>query len=241
MHKFDIAACVLLGLGLVRGLWVGARRQLVSAASWVAGLAAAWFGAAPLAHELEGPLGLSFAVAWSLSAVVLANVVGLVVRLVLNAATSDEGALPRLRIGDRLGGGLLGAAKSAVFLWLAFSSVALFDAGLQSLKASPAGSRVYAFARERNAWRLAFGPRIEQVGGALKKLAAGVAAPAGTLVDEVKADKRVEALLRPGSLREALEAGDVATLLRSDAAPSLLSDGEFLEKVEAALEAPPRN
>jgi hypothetical protein len=43
-----------------------------------------------------------------------------------------------------------------------------------------------------------------------------------------------------GGLRDALSAGDLSRLLHSDEAMSLLSDGEFLEKVEAIL-APPED
>jgi uncharacterized membrane protein required for colicin V production len=236
MNTLDLVVFFLLAVGLVRGAWLGARQQLVSTAAWVAGLGAAWFAAGPLAHSVEDAIAVPYGVAWAVSALVVASVAGFLTKLAIELAFGAPSE--KARPVDRLLGAVWGGARWGLVLWLCLSSVALFDAGLRKLKVPVDGSRTYTLGRDRNAWRMAFGRRLETLEQAARKFAPDAEEKqGGAVVDEVLADPRFTALGR-GGFAEALSKGDLRALLHSDDALSLLSDTDFLEKLEA-IAAPP--
>jgi uncharacterized membrane protein required for colicin V production len=236
MNMLDLVVFFLLAVGLVRGAWVGARSQLISAAAWMAGIVAAWFAAGPLALSVEGALAVPYGVAWAVSGLVVANVTGFLTKLGLEFLLGDSGG--KTTPLDRALGAVWGGAKWSLLLWLLLSSLALFDAALRGLKVPVDGSRTYAAARDRNVWRMAFGRRIEKLEQAVRKLSPEAEeTPVGAVVEEVRTDPRFAALSR-GGIMEALSKGDLRALLHSDDALSLLSDSDFLEKVDAILIPP---
>ncbi len=233
MNMLDLVVLFLLAVGLFRGAWVGGRTQLVSAASWGVGLVSAWFGAGPLAQSVEGALAVPYAASWVVSAIIVAGVAGFVTRFVAEFALGEAKA--KVSAVDRALGALWGGAKWGLVLWLGLSTVTLFDGPLRRFKVPVEDSTAYRLGHDRNVWRMAFGRRIERLEQALRKLGPGAAEVSGdAVVDEVRTDPRFVALGR-GGLREALAGGDLSKLLHSDEAMSLLSDGDFLEKVEAIV------
>lgn len=126
----DAAAVAILGLALLRGLWIGLVREAFSLAALAAACLAVRFGTADAAEALAalspwalGPLAAKVLAGAALAGAALAAVtlVGRAVRRGLHAA-----GLSGL---DRLGGGVLGAAEGALLLAvLLLGAVALLGA-----------------------------------------------------------------------------------------------------------------
>jgi uncharacterized membrane protein required for colicin V production len=241
----DLGLAALVALGALWGLAVGAVKQLVQFLAWVAAMVAPWFCAAPLAHLLEGPLGVPFPVAYAFSAVSSSVVAWVVVRLLLWLPTRDRrkkeaDAGSTLGALNRTFGALFGAAKMAFVLWLVLSAVALISSPFEvrGVKLRYADAELYRFVQTHNALEYAFHDRVESLQQAVRRARAPKSGKNGPAVaDELLKDPRVQAIAKDDALRQALERGDVTALVRSPPMMSLLADRALLEKVVATVGA----
>ena len=116
----DVAACLVLGIALLRGLAIGMVREAFSVAALAAACIAVRFGSGPAsAWLLEnalpglGPLGarLLAGAAIGLGAAIGVGICGRIVRRGIEAAG--------LGLADRLAGGAIGAAEGALLVAIA--------------------------------------------------------------------------------------------------------------------------
>jgi membrane protein required for colicin V production len=158
----DVAALVVLGAALLRGLSIGMVREAFSVAALAAACVAVRFGTAPVAAWLLangdpdlGPLGARVVAGFAvgLAALLAVGVVGHVVQRSVRFVG--------LGFADRLAGGAIGAAEGALVV-----GVALFAAVLLVGREHPllADSRTLAaFERAERAARGAPGARATDV------------------------------------------------------------------------------
>lgn len=156
MSTLDTVLLVALVLGLVRGLWTGALRQVAS----LAGLVLAFLVAVPLmrpAGELVGAvLGASERVAPIIGFVIVFGLIQLLLFVALRFLEKIVGML-RLGVLNRLAGGALGALKVALLfsaLFLVLGAVGLPGRGAReaSVLYGPVAASLPA------TWRVVAGP-----------------------------------------------------------------------------------
>lgn len=120
MSPLDVAACLLLGVAVLRGLAIGMVREAFSVAALAAACIAVRFGSGPasewlLANALPGlgPLGARIlaGAAIGLAAALSVGICGRIVRRGVEAAG--------LGMADRLAGGAIGAAEGALVIAIA--------------------------------------------------------------------------------------------------------------------------
>ncbi len=115
----DAGALIVLGLALVRGLWIGMIREAFSLAALAAACLAIRFGTAPFADWLlaNAPIALA-----PLAATLFAGVAIGILTLVgvgrIGAALRRGIHAAGLGFADRLAGGVLGAAEGALVIAL---------------------------------------------------------------------------------------------------------------------------
>lgn len=239
MTGFDVGLSLFVVLGALVGLVAGASKQLVQLAAWAAGYAASYYLAAPVARAIRGPLEVAYPVALAFAAVALSVLAWLSVRILLwklfkPRKDRDEGSA--LAIGDRVGGAVIGAAKSALLVWAVLSAAV---AVAEPLEAAGVGMRwshgkLADVAREHNLWAMLFHDRIEQARLALQRARTRAGQSKAAAADWVD-DARVKALLADRKLAEALESGQIEALTRSSPFLELVSDGDAVKRMHAAL------
>lgn len=230
--SLDLAVLGILVLFAVLGASWGALRQLVFLGAAVAGVLAARALAPPIAagfaRSVPAPLARGAAVLLAFFGVLaLASFAG-------NLALRWAGAGRFWAPADRAAGALLGAVKAALALWVVLSALAFTGpVGPGWLRLDPRGSDFAALARQHNlfdAWR-------SPTADLLRRLLLAARDPRGSarLLSDVELrglleDPRVQALLD-----EARSSGQRDPPLdRSPRALELLSDPEFLERLERA-------
>jgi membrane protein required for colicin V production len=114
----DLAAVGVLGLALLRGLWIGVVREAFSLAALAAAIFAFRALRAPVAEEIAmrtqwDPLIAAAAGGGAvvIAALVFVTIVGAIVRRLVSSAG--------LSMIDRIGGGVVGAAEGALLVGLA--------------------------------------------------------------------------------------------------------------------------
>lgn len=244
MTGFDLGLAVLVVVGAAWGMWVGAARQVVQILAWVAALTAPWFLAAPVTRALEKPLGVPFPLALAFCAASVALFAYIAVRLLLwlplrarRKKDRDEASI--LGLGNRVAGGLMGAAKAGAVLWACLSLMAVVAAPLQArgYRLGFTDSEMYREAADHNLWGLVFRERLARLQEAVKRAKAKGPKAGSAALEELAKDPRVRELMKDPALKAALAKGDVATLLRSSQVMSLVSDEAALERMAAALAA----
>ena len=121
LSTLDLAALGLLGVAMVRGLWIGVIREAFSLAAIAAACLAVRLGGAPAAGWLlsHGPADLSLLAARVAAALGVAAAAFLAVHATGRVLRRSAHAVG-LGFADRIGGGLLGAAEGALLLALCF-------------------------------------------------------------------------------------------------------------------------
>lgn len=242
MTTFDAVLVVVLALSAAWGAYLGAYRQVVRLVALVAAIAAPVYLAAPVAHELKGPLDLPYAlvlVGAGLSLALLANVLVRLAAWSLARATrrstkeEETGGALELEAWNRGAGALLSAARTALVMWLVLSAALLvltpfFDRGFAP---TLRGSAAFALVREHNAVGWLLSDRLAMLRRALE--------PANRpRMLRVFDDERLKEIAQDESLRRALLEGDVLVLARSAPLLSLVSDKDAMEQLRRALARP---
>jgi membrane protein required for colicin V production len=113
----DVAALAILGLAVLRGLWIGLIREVFSLAGLAAACVAVRFGTAPAADWLllELPAEIS-PLAARIAAGVLIAVAVILCTAVVGRLVRRGARWAGLGFADRLGGGALGAAEGALVI-----------------------------------------------------------------------------------------------------------------------------
>lgn len=222
---------IVLGLVLFFTLWgamTGLARQL---ARYVA-LVVAFLGAGPLGRELapristalSSPKSVGVAVGSVVAFVFIFFVTQLVVTALIRRLLSDEAPTSIAR--DRSLGALAGGLRGAVLCYLLLCAAVYIEhavvIGGKTLSFGPKGSYAFALAERYNVLELRQFQGAESLVAVAKK--ASGAAPSGQGWSALLNDPRFKRLLEHKPTREAIQHGEVRTLLKNDAAVELLND-----------------
>lgn len=242
MTTFDAVLVATLALSATWGAYQGAYRQVVRLAASAAAIATPVYLAAPVAHELMGPLDLPYAVALVGAGLSLSLLAYVLVRLAawsLARATrrstreQEEGDALELEAWNRGAGALLSAARTALVMWLVLSAALLvltpfFDRGFAP---TLRGSAAFELVREHNAVGWLLSSRLDLIRRALE--------PANRpRMLRVLDDERLTEIAQDKEIRRELLAGDVLVLARSAPLLSLVSDKDAMDRLRRALARP---
>jgi membrane protein required for colicin V production len=237
--KIDLAIVVVVFFFAFLGAFSGAIRQIAN----LGGLVAGYFGARPLGL-LAGPfvaakfgyplLFSSIGCTFVLFFAIYLLTVG-ILRLVLGRIFPDgeKGA------ANRLGGFLLGGAKSGALVFVALSALVLVEKPIARLwhdySAMSQGSVLIPFARHHSLFA-----SIPQV-AALEKLVSASTNPESTAslaespdFKELAKDPRMKSLVDDNAVRRAFADGDYAALLSSVKVLKVLNDPRLSEQLAKA-------
>jgi len=233
----DLGVLLLVVLGGVFGARAGASRQL---ATWAALLVAA-LAAHPGGILLGAAFARFFNTSPSLGAVAAAFATFIVAAVVLRIVAIQIfervfwGHDPAERGTDRALGALLGAGKVAAVAWVALSALAFVEENVQlagkGLGVSPKDSTAAAIARKWNLFSAPFFSRAADLAAAQKVFRSPELfhrVSGNPAVSELQKSASFRAVVTDPEVKEALDRGDMVTLLRSRSINKLLQDPEAL-------------
>lgn len=228
----DLAVAGMVVLLAVLGAVSGALRQLLTLGAAVLGYAVARLLGPPVAagltRTLPGPA------AQATAGLVLFFATFVVAMLAGNLLLHSRKDGPRPGPADRALGALLGATKAGLVIWVVLSALAIVDrpVGPTWFRLDPRQSDFAALARRRNLLERWEGPTGSALRGLLR-VAKDPERAARLLSDadgrRLLEDPRVQTLIE-----ETRGGKDPASLTGSPAALRLLSDPDFLERLEKA-------
>jgi len=113
----DVAALAILGIAVLRGLWIGLIREVFSLGGLAAAVVAVRLGSGPAAEWLlaNPPLEMSPLAARIAAGAVIA-VVAIVCTAIVGRMVRRGARWAGLGFADRLGGGVVGAAEGALVI-----------------------------------------------------------------------------------------------------------------------------
>lgn len=233
MTTLDLVLAAIVVIGALAGAWFGAWKQISHFVAWLAGVAAVYFLAGPVAKELEKPLEAPYFLTYALSALTLFVIAYLLVRVAFAVPArlrrGDEGKVAAaLSALNRIGGAFLGGAKWALYVWVFLSLAVLIPPVAKQLSAS-------AFARlsrRHNIVEWAFHDRISALRQAIEARSKSKSGAKDPLLPR---DPRLAAIAKDATLREAILKGDFEALARSPVVVDLLNDREAMAAIVASF------
>lgn len=237
----DLVVLIAVAIFATWGAFTGFARQVAQALAGVGAFVAAGpcgrFFAQPLAQQLKTSLTVGVVVATVISFVLIYVLARLVLTLLLRRLLA--GRDPENRRADRALGFVLGGLKAALLAYVGISAATFVENNLvlagKKYTFTPKDSALVKLAREYNLVELL------QFQGAhdfakVAKLAQDPKAAAKLKDDPdwgaLMRDKRFRDALNTEGLKQALETGDVRSLLRSNEVVELIHDPKALHHLE---------
>lgn len=241
----DLLALGALALFAIWGAFSGFARQVAQAVAGVGAVIAAApagrFFAEPMAQGLKSSLTVGVVVATIVSFIVVYLFVRLVLTQILRRLLAGKD--PKNRTADRMLGFCLGAAKTAVALWIGLSAATFVENNLvlagRKYTFTPKDSKLVVLARQYN-----FIETMQFSGAKDLVLAAKLASDpkeAAKLKDDpdyaaLMKDSRFRTLVQGDGWKKALESGDVRGLMQNNQLVELIHDPKMNRRLERLAE-----